>query len=135
MAYNSSISLTHPRERLSQPLINFLDIKPEINFQSGRFYIHETEFESHIAAISFQFRRIQEFSYFVRDNFQKVISKEFAHGDLHMYSDFFNMLLTKDFSDAKGMFRKICKQFPFEFVNCLICLEKNSSEYVYVSMI
>lgn len=116
MAYNNSSCLTHPLERLPQPSIKFLDIKPEINFQSGRFYIHETDFESHIATISFLFWRIQVFSFFVRDNFQKVINKGFAHGDLHMHSDFLNMLLTKDFSDPKGMFRKICKQVPFEFL-------------------
>ena len=36
MAYSN---LTHPRERLPQPAINILDTKPEVNFQSGRFFI------------------------------------------------------------------------------------------------
>ena len=57
MTYNSS--LTHPWERLPQPATNVLDIKPEVNFQLGRFYIHETEFESRIATISFQFWRFK----------------------------------------------------------------------------
>ena len=57
MTPNSS-SLTHPRDRLPQPATNVLDTKPEVNFQSRRFYIHETEFESRVQTICFQFRRI-----------------------------------------------------------------------------
>ena len=83
--------MTHPRERLPQPAINVLDIKPKVNFQLGRFYIHETEFKSRIATISFQFWKIQAFSIFVRDNFKRVINKGFVHGDLQMYSDFLNV--------------------------------------------
>ena len=109
-------SLTHPRERLSQLAINVLDTKPEVNFQSGRFYIQETEFESRIATISFQFWRIKAFSVFVKDNFKKVVNKGFVHGDLALYSDFLNLFLSKEFSDPKDMFRKICRQFPFEFL-------------------
>ena len=33
-----------------------------------------------------------------------------------MYSEFLNMFLTKEFSDPKGIFQKICNQFPFEFL-------------------
>ena len=91
-------------------------LKPEVNFQLGRFYIHETEFESRFATISFQFWKIQAFSIFVRDNFKRFINTGFVHGDLQMYSDFLNMFLTKEFLDPKGMFKKICKQFPFEFL-------------------
>ena len=114
MAPNSS-SLTHPRDRLPQPATNVLDTKPEVNFQSGRFYIHETEFESRVQTICFQFCRIQTFSIFVKNNIGKIISKGFVHGDLKMYSEFLNMFLSKEFSDPKGTFRKICKKFPFEF--------------------
>ena len=100
MAPNSS-SLTHPRDTRDR------DTKPEVNFQSGRFYIHETEFESRVQTIYFQFWRIQAFSIFVKNNIGKIISKGFVHGDLRMYSEFLNMFLSKKFSDPKGTFRKI----------------------------
>ena len=45
MTFNSS-GFRHPRERSALPAINILDTKPEVNFQSGRFFIQETEFES-----------------------------------------------------------------------------------------
>ena len=106
MAPNSS-SLTHARDRLPQPATSVLDTKPEVNFQSGRFYIHETEFESRVQTICFQFWRIQAFSIFVKNNIGKIISKGFVHGDLRMYSEFLNMFLSKKFSDPKGTFRKI----------------------------
>ena len=40
----------------------------------------------------------------------------FGYGDLILYSDFLNMFLSKEFADPKEMFRKICRQFPFEFL-------------------
>ena len=42
----------HPLDRLPQPAIELLDTKPEVNFQSGRFFIHDVDFESHIALIN-----------------------------------------------------------------------------------
>ena len=115
MAYNTS-SLTHPRDRLPQPATSALDTEPEVNFQSGRFYIYEMEFESRIQSIAFQFWKIQAFSFFVKINIDKIINKGFVHGDLRLFSEFLDVFLTKEFSDPKGMFRKICKQFPFEFL-------------------
>ena len=109
-------NLTHPRERLRQPAINALDTKPEVNFQSGRFFMHEVDCESRMATINYQFWRIQAFSIFVRDNFKKVINRGFVYGDLVLLSDFLGMFLSKKSSDPKGMFRKICRQFPFEFL-------------------
>ena len=35
MAQNN---LMHPLDRLPQPAIELLDTKPEVNFQSGRFF-------------------------------------------------------------------------------------------------
>ena len=64
MAHNSS-SLMHPRDRLPQPVRSVLDTEPEVSFQSGRFYIHEIEFESRIQTINFQFWKIKAFSIFV----------------------------------------------------------------------
>lgn len=109
-------NLLHPRDRLPRPAIELLDTKPEVNFQSGRFFIHEVDFESRIATINYQFWRIQAFVVFVRDNYQKVINRGFVHGDLTLFSGFLNMFLSKEFADPKGLFRKICRQFPFEFL-------------------
>ena len=36
--------------------------------------------------------------------------------DLYMFAEFLSMSLTKVFVDPKSMFRKICRQHPFEFL-------------------
>ena len=108
--------MMHPGDRLPQPAIGVLDTKPEDNFQFGRFFILDTDFESRIATINYQFWRSQAFAVFLRDNYKKVNNRGFIHGDLIMYSDFLNMFLSKDFSDPKGMFRKIFRQFPLEIL-------------------
>ena len=64
MAPNSS-SLTYPRDRLPQPATSVLDTKPEVSFQSARFYIYEIEFESRVQTKNFQFWKIKAFSIFV----------------------------------------------------------------------
>ena len=69
MAQNN---LMLPRDRLPQPaIIELLDTKPEVNFQSGRFFIHDVDFESHIALISHQC--IQTFAVFARDNHKCLV--------------------------------------------------------------
>lgn len=55
MAY----SLQHSREKLPLPAISVLDTKPEVNFHSARFFIRETELESRIETITFQFWKIR----------------------------------------------------------------------------
>ena len=74
------------------------------------------EFESRIGTINYQFWEIQAFAVFVRSDFKKVINRGFVHGDLVLFSDFLNMLWSKEFSEPKGMFRKNCRQFPLEFL-------------------
>ena len=113
MVRMSQNNLLHPREKLPQSAIQVLYTKSEVNFQSGRFFIHETDFESVIVSINHQFWRIQAFAVFVREN-HKIINSGCIDGDLILYSVFFNIFLSKEFTDPKGMFRKIFKQFPFE---------------------
>ena len=93
-----------------------LDTRPEVNFQCGRFFIYEDEFEFRVNSLCSQFLKIQAFARFVRDNHNKIINQCIVCGDLTMFSDFLNMFLTKEFVDPKGMFRKICRQHPFEFL-------------------
>ena len=33
-----------------------------------------------------------------------------------MLVEFLSMFFTKEFVDSKGMFRKVCRQHPFEFL-------------------
>ena len=106
----------HHRERLPQHAIPLLDTRPEVNFQCGRFFISEDKFEFRINSLCSQFIKIQEFAKFVQDNHKKVINGRVASGDLAMFSDFLSMLLTREFGDLKGIFRKICRQHPFEFL-------------------
>ena len=93
-----------------------LDTRPEVNFQCGRFFIFEDEFEFRISSLCSQFIKIQEFAKFLRDNHKKIINGHVVSGDLAMFSDFLSMFLTREFLDPKGMFRKTCHQHPFEFL-------------------
>ena len=115
MALNIS-SLQHPRERLPLPAISVLDTKPEVNFQSGRFFITQIEFESRVNILTFHYWKIQIFYTFVRNNFEMLINRGFVCGDLRVYANFLRAFLEKDLSDPKGMFRKVCAQFPLEFL-------------------
>lgn len=45
-----------------------------------------------------------------------VTNKGFVCGDLRVYSQFLVTFLNKDLTDPKGMFRKVCFQFPLEFL-------------------
>ena len=108
--------LVHTRERLPHRVVPLLDTRPEVNFQCGRFYIYEDEFEFHVSSLCSQFLKIQAFPKFVRDNHMKVINQCIVCGDLTMFPDFLNMYLRKEFVDPKGMFRKICHQHPFKIL-------------------
>ena len=113
MAFNNS-NLQHPRERLPLPAINVLDTKPEVNFQSGHFFIIQTEFESRVNILIFHHWKIQIFCTFVRNNFEMLVNMGFECGDLRVYTDFLCAFLEKDLSDPKGMFKNACSQFPSE---------------------
>ena len=60
--------------------------------------------------------KIQSFAKFVSDNYTKMRERHFVAGDLYMFAEFLSVFLTKEFVDPKGMFRKICRQHPFEFL-------------------
>ena len=115
MAFNGS-SLQHPRERLRLPAISVLDTKSEVNFQSGRFFVTEIEFESIVNILTFHYWKIQVFCTFARSNFEMLINWGFVCGDLRVYGDFLRAFLEKDMLDPKGMFEKVSSQFPLEFL-------------------
>ena len=113
----SSSALQHPRERLPQPAVSVLDGGPEVNFQCGRFFITRQDFESHLNILTFHFWKIQIFSTFVKNNIDTVIERGFIHGDLKVFAHFLeNVFLEKVPADPKGMFKKVCFNFPFEFL-------------------
>ena len=86
----------HTRERLPLLATKILQSKPEINLQNGRFFITVHEFEARVNEICFQLWKIQVFPKFLADNYSKIKERHFI--------------------DPKGMFRKICRQQPFEFL-------------------
>ena len=108
--------LVHPRERLPHRPVPLLDTRPEVNFQRGRFVIYEDEFEFRVSSLCSPFLKIKAFAKFVRDNHKETINQSIIYGVLTTFFDFLNMYLTKEFVDPKGMFRKICRQHPFEFL-------------------
>ena len=103
----------HPRERLPLVALEILNSKPNVHLQHRRFFITNKEFEMRVNVICFQFWKIQSFAKFVCDNHQKVKDRHLVFGDLHMLADF---LYTREFVDPKGIFRKICRQHPFELL-------------------
>ena len=116
MAFNSSI-LQHPREKLPQPEISILDTSPEVNFQCGRFFIIRKDSESRLNIVTLHLWKIQIFTTFVKNNINVVVDKGFIYGDLKVFANFLeNAFLEKVPSDPKGMFKKLCFNFPFEFL-------------------
>ena len=67
----------------------------------------------------------------------RTITKRFTIWCLPMFLDFWSMFLTKEFVDPKGMFQKICRQQPFEFlITFNFCREKkNDFEDFNVSLL
>ena len=116
MAQNPLVALRHPRERLLQLAPQTLQTEPKIDLQHGRFYISVEEFESRVSCICFQLCKIQAFAKFVTENYRKIKERHLVSGDLHMFVKFISIFLNKEFVDSNGMFRKICRQHPFEFL-------------------
>lgn len=87
----------HPRDNLLQPAVSILYSLPEVNFQSGWFFISTKEFESRVNISTFQFWTIQIFAQFVKDNLDRVIDKGFVYGDLRVYWHFLDKIFCKEF--------------------------------------
>ena len=116
MAQNPLVALRHPRERLPQPVPQILQTELKIDLQHGRFYITLEEFESRATCIRFQLWKIQTIAKFVTENDRKIKKRHLASGDLDMFLEFISIFLNKEFVDPKGIFGKICRQHPFEFL-------------------
>ena len=106
----------HPRERLPLIAPEIFNSKPNVNLQHGRFFITNEEFEMKVNVICFQLLKIQSFAKFAYDNHRKIKDRHLVFGDLHIFADFLSMFLTREFVDPEGMFSKICRQHPFEFL-------------------
>ena len=110
MAQNPLVALRHPRERLPQPVPQILQTEPKIDLQHGRFYITLEEFESRATW------KIQAIAKFVTENDRKIKKRHLVSGDLDMFLEFISIFLNKEFVDPKGIFGKICRLHPFEFL-------------------
>ena len=51
--------LVHPRQRLPHRAVPLLDTRPEVNFQRGRFFIYEDEFEFRVSSLCSPFSKIK----------------------------------------------------------------------------
>ena len=114
MAQNN-IAPVHPWERLPLSAPKILYLNPKVNLQHGRFITNE-QFKLRVNAICFQIWKIQSFPKFACDNHHKIKERNLVYSDLHMLVEFLSMFFTKEFVDSKGMFRKVCRQHPFEFL-------------------
>ena len=106
----------HPRERLPTTAPHVLDSVPKVDLHIGRLFISNEEFKLRINSICLQFWKIQAFAKILIDNYDKIIERHLVYGDLYMFVELLSMFLYKEFLDPKGMFRKICRQHPFEFL-------------------
>ena len=63
-----------------------------------------------------QLRKIQAFAKFAIDNFLKIKERHLMCGDIEMFVEFLEIFLRKEFVDPKGMFRNVCRQYPYKFL-------------------
>ena len=102
-------SLIHPQDRL-------LQIPPSINLQQGKFFISTEEFEGRLNAICSEIWEIRQFYKFAVDNFKKIEERHLICEDIKIFVDYISVCTKKEFADLKSMFKKTCRQFPFEFL-------------------
>ena len=116
MAQNLLVAPRHHRERQPELALQILQTEPKIDLQHGRFFISVEEFESRVSCICFQLCKIQAFAKFETENYRKIKERRLVSRDVDMFLKFISIFLNKEFVDPKGMFRKICRQHPFEFL-------------------
>ena len=60
--------------------------------------------------------KIKEFEKFAVGNFRKIKERHLVHGDIQIFVEFLSVSLEKEFVSPKSMFKKTCRQYPFEFL-------------------
>ena len=81
------------------------------------FFITRQDFESRLNILTFHFWKIQIFSTFVKNNVYTAIDKGFVSRDIKVFANFSeNIFLNKVPVDPNGMLKKVCFNFPFEFL-------------------
>ena len=58
---------------------------------------------------------MKEFAKFAVGNFRKIKERHLVHGDIQIFVEFLSVFLEKEFVSPKSMFKKTCRQYPFEF--------------------
>ena len=91
-----SSRLLHPRYRL-------LKIVPKVILERDRFFITK---EGHI----------KNFLRLCIDNYEKVKQRNLIASNIQIFVNFLSQFLERDFVDPIFLFKKVCSQFPFEFL-------------------
>ena len=106
MASNFS-AVIHSRDRLPK-------MAPRINFEQGRCFISNEEFEARINEISCELWKMKEFAKFFVGNYKKIKERRLACSDGQIFVESLSVFLEKEFVSTKNIFKKTCKQYPFE---------------------
>ena len=78
-------------------------IVPTVILEHDRFFITK---EGHI----------KEFTRFCIDRYEKVKQRNLIASDIHIFVNFLSQFLERDFVDPISLFKKVCSQFPFDFL-------------------
>ena len=101
--------LLHLRDRLPQPA-------PYISLEIGQFFITRDEFEIKVNQTGHDLQKIMDFAVFVRANKHKLTDRNLICGDIEIFSDFLLQFVVKEFISPRDLFKRLCSQFPFEFL-------------------
>ena len=89
---------------------------PSINLEQGKFFISIEEFEGRLKVMCNDIWKIRNFFKFALDNFEKIEERRLMRGDIKIFVDYISVFIKKNFVDFESMFKKTCRQFPFEFL-------------------
>ena len=93
-----------------------MEVDPKINVMCGRFFLTKEGFVARVNQICFYLWRMQAFAKFAIYNFLKIKEIYLMCGDIEMFVELLEIFVGKEYVDPKGMFRKVCQQYPFEFL-------------------
>lgn len=106
----ASNNLLHPRDRIPKPA-------PMINLEQGRFYITKGELHMRMDNISSNVGKIKGFAQFsFRYHHKIILESQFVYGDLEIFVKLLSQFLEKEFLNPVFLFKKVCGQFPIEFL-------------------
>lgn len=96
-----------------------------LNFQCGRFFITREEFDFRVKTFSddlnktMKQNRIKQLTTFAALKSHKPGETNYVSGDIKIFVELLQYIVNKEFVDPSNMFKKVCNQYPFEFL--LLC--------------